>query len=122
MKIRGNGENSRMELRFMINVGFFSEMKVFADNGSITEYIVDEVNYNKSKMLNYLETADKKAICPRNAIDCVSGDIISPSFAIYDDGEFCWGDFLLYHIRKYNIKLPQELINKAKAKLIKTNN
>ena len=99
----------------MINVGFFSEMKAFADNGSVNEYIVDKINYDKSKMLSYLKSADKQASCPRNAIDCVTGDVISPSFAIYNDGKFCWGDFLLYHIHKYNIKLPLELINKAKA-------
>ena len=99
----------------MINVGFFSETKTFADNGSINEYIVDKINYDKSKMLSYLQSADKQASCPRNMIDCVTGKVISPSFVIYNDGEFCWGDFLLYHIRKYNIKLPQELINKAKA-------
>ena len=28
-------------------IGCFSEMNVFEDNGSIHEYLCDEVNYNK---------------------------------------------------------------------------
>ena len=99
----------------MINVGYFSEMNCYYNNGSIKDNIVQSINYEKSKILDYLKSFNKKASCPRNAIDCLTGDIISSSFSVYDDGEFCWGDFLLYHIEKYNIELPQKLIDKANA-------
>ena len=103
----------------MIAVGFFSEMNTCYDNGSIKENVSDTINYDKRKIICYLKSFKKKAICPRNAIDCFTGEIISPSFSIYDDGEFCWSDFLFYHIQQYNIKLPYKLINKANANIIK---
>ena len=99
----------------MIDVGWFSEMKCHSDNGSIKEHIIENVNYDKAKILNYLKSCKRIAVCPRSAIDCLTGEVISQSFSVYDDGEFCWGDFLLYHIEKYCIKLPQAFINKANA-------
>lgn len=106
-----------MELRLLTNIGWFSEMECHNNNGSIKENIVKRVNYDKHKMLNYLKSCKRIAGCPKNAIDCLTDEVISPSFSVYDDGEFCWGDFLLYHIEKYNIKLPQALIDKANANL-----
>lgn len=99
----------------MKNIGFFSEMELFDDNGTIKGYIVESVSYDKSKVVKYLESFKSKAVCPREAIDCVTGKTISNAFRIYEDGEFRWCDFLIYHIEKYNIKLPQELVTKAHA-------
>lgn len=97
----------------MIEVGFFSEMKCYSDNGSIFEYLTDKVDYDKEKVIHYLERQKRIAGCPRESIDCITGEIIFPSFSIYTDDEYSWGDFLIYHIRKYNIKLPQGLVKKA---------
>lgn len=98
----------------MINIGFFSEMKIsMHDNGSINNFIVTAVDYDKEKIISYLESFGRKAVCPRRAIDCVSGKTIANSFAINDDGEYCWPDFLIYHIKKYNISLPEKFIKKA---------
>lgn len=101
----------------MTNVGCFSEMKVFHDSGSVHEHIIEKVNYDKQKMIRYLSSFKVKAGCPREAIDCVTGKVIAPSFLVYNDGEFCWCDFLIYHIKNYNIALPQRLIEKANATL-----
>lgn len=102
----GEGDN-------MIDIGCFSEMSCYTDNGSIKDYIVDKVDYNKEKVINYLKKQKRVAGCPRNAIDCITGEVISTSFSVYTDGEFQWCDFLLYHIDKYNISLPKALIEKA---------
>lgn len=100
----------------MVSIGFFSEMNLTAHNdGSIKENIIDEIDYDKTKLLEYLESFKHIASCPREAIDCLTGEIISPSFRVFDDGEYCWSDFLIYHIKKYNIKLPAGLIDKANA-------
>ena len=96
----------------MTDIGCFKEMECYTDNGSIKNFIVDEVDYSKEKVINYLKNQKKIAGCPRPAIDCVTGDIISPSFSVYTDGEFRWCDFLLYHIEKYNISLPKSLLVK----------
>ncbi len=101
----------------MIPIGCFSEMHIFADNGSVKEHLTDSLNYDKKKMIAYLESFKARASCPRNAIDCITGKIISQSFKVYDDGEYCWCDFLLYHIKKYNIHLPDELIKKSNAQI-----
>ena len=97
----------------MINIGWFSEMECHSDNGSIKEYICENVDYDKEMIINYLSQGNKIASCPRKAIDCISGEKISESFCVMSDGTYCWGDFLLYHIRKYNIKLPHGFINKV---------
>ena len=99
----------------MIAIGCFSEMNCFADNGSINEHIVDKVNYNKDKVIEYLSNHKKLASCPREAIDCKTGKKISDSFVVFTDGEYQWCDFLEYHIKKYNIKLPKEFLEKIQA-------
>ena len=64
----------------MIDVGWFSEMKCHSDNGSIKEHIIENVNYDKAKMLNYLKSCKRIAVCHRSAIDCLTGEVISQSF------------------------------------------
>lgn len=101
----------------MIGVGYFSEMKLSSFNsGSIHDNLTESVNYDKDLMIKYLQSFKHFSSCGRNAIDCVTGETISPSFLVYNDGEYCWCDFLIYHIKKYNIRLPQGLIDKAYAK------
>lgn len=101
----------------MTFVGFFSEMDVtMANNGSINEFITDKVDYDKARIINYLLSFGRQAVCPRNAIDCVTGKTISTSFAINDDGEYCWPDFLAYHIDHYSIKLPENFVQHILSK------
>lgn len=96
----------------MKNIGFFSEMKLYADNGSIKDNIENKVSYDKDKIINYLSKQKRIAGCPRVAIDCLTGETIAPSFSVYSDGEYEWCDFLIYHIKKYNIKLPVDFLKK----------
>jgi hypothetical protein len=98
------------------DIGFFSEMNLSAHNcGSIKDSIVDNVSYNKEAVIKYLGSFKHFASCPKSAIDCVTGEIISPSFRLYTDGVFCWADFLAYHIEKYNIELPDKFIEHISA-------
>lgn len=106
------GESLRKELRYLNSVGFFSEMELTAhNNGSIKDSIVENVDYDKGKVVEYLRSFKHFSSCPKAAIDCMTGKEISPSFRIYKDGDYCWADFLAYHIEKYNIKLPQGFID-----------
>ncbi len=103
----------------MISVGFFSEMHIsMYDNGSIKEYLAEKVDYDKGTVINYLSSFGRQASCPRYAIDCLTGDVIASSFAVNDDGEYCWPDFLIYHIEKYNIKLPEKFVKKIMSKTV----
>lgn len=101
-------------------IGCFSEMNVFEDNGSIYEYLCDEVNYNKKIVSNYLRGNKKQAICFRRAIDCISGEQISSGFTVRSDGEYVWCDFLAYYVEHYNIKLPSEFVKKVYSSIEKT--
>lgn len=96
----------------MVNIGCFSEMSCYADNGSIKEHITTNIDYDKRKVISYLKSQKRIASCPREAIDCITGEVIASSFSVYTDGEYQWCDFLLYHIEKYSIKLPKGLLNK----------
>jgi hypothetical protein len=99
----------------MTNVCFFNEMSSKIGNGSIKDFLSDKVTYDKDKVAKYLNNGHKFASCPKVAIDCVTGQRIADSFSIFDDGEFCWCSYLLYHIRKYNIKLPKAFLEKIGA-------
>lgn len=99
----------------MKTIGFFAEMELYADNGSIHNNLTDNVKYNKEKVIEYLKKHKRIAGCPKTAIDCVTGNKIADSFSVYNDGEYEWCDFLIYHIRKYNIILPKEFIEKVEA-------
>lgn len=101
----------------MIDVGCFEEMHIFSNNGSINDFLVDSVDYDVKKIVKYLNSFKMQAICSRSAIDCVTGKEISSSFKVFNDGEYRWCDFLIYHIEHYNIKLPQGLIDKANASI-----
>lgn len=95
----------------MKHIGWFSEMKIDSiDNGSVKNYISDKETYDKVQIIAYLKSQRRVAGCPRAAIDCVTGKEISPSFSVYTDGEYDWCDFLIYHIEKYNIRLPEDFI------------
>ena len=99
----------------MKSVGMFSEMEMYNDDGSIHDSIVDDINYDREKLCDYLDNGTKVASCPRKSIDCITGEEISPSFRVFTDDEYEWGDFLSYHVRKYNLKMPDDLIAKAGA-------
>lgn len=90
-------------------------MKLFQDQGPANSFIKETPRYNKSKVLEYLKSGKKIASCPRKAIDCFTGEKISDSFSIHSDGEYCWGDFLIYHLKKYDINLPREFLIKIGA-------
>ena len=90
-------------------------MRVYSDTGSIEKCIVSHVDYDKEKVIEYLMSGKRIAGCPKNVIDCVTVEKISDSFSVYSDGEYDWCDFLIYHIRKYNIVLPVDFINKIGA-------
>ena len=94
-------------------LGYFSEMNLYEDSGPLSENIIEEVSYDKEKVIKYLLSQKRIAGCPKKTIDCGTTEVIANSFSVYSDGEYEWCDFLPYHIRKYNIKLPQDFIAKV---------
>lgn len=99
----------------MISVGFYEEMNMYNNNGPIKESLVESVNYNKKKVIEYIKNNKVVGICARPAIDCITGEEISSGFQILNDGEYEWADFLAYHIAKYNLTLPKAFLEKINA-------
>lgn len=97
----------------MKTIGIFTEMGIYADDGSVKEYLVDEIDYDREKMIRYLNAGETFSICAKPALDCVTGKPIRKSFQVKTDGEYEWVDFLADHIERYNIKLPEEFVKKA---------
>lgn len=63
MAIQVSGEFFKMELKSLnkIYLGFFSENNLsMANNGSIKQFIVSKVNYDKKKILDYLQMVKKR--------------------------------------------------------------
>lgn len=96
-------------------IGFYKEMQFINNCGSIKDFLVDNVDYDKKKVIDYLKSGKLIAGCPRAAFDCITKEKLSNSFLVYTDGEYDWCDFLMHHIEKYNIILPQKFIDKIKA-------
>ncbi len=96
----------------MIPIGFFHEMELYADNGKVKDHIVEVVDYDKDRVIEYMDAQKRYASCPKAVIDLITGEEIAQSFSVYTDGEYEWCDFLPYYIKKYNIMLPQSFLDK----------
>ena len=97
----------------MIDIGFLSEMELTAhNNGSITQHLADNVDYDRSAVISYLNRFSSRIFCPKYVKDCITGETIAGCFKVVTDGEYRWPDTLVYHIKKYNIRLPKEFIDK----------
>lgn len=88
-------------------------MELYRNTGSIKETVVDVVDYDKDTVCRYLESFPNVALCARRALDCMTGKEIADGFCVKTDGEYEWCDFLPYHIKKYNIGLPKEFVEKC---------
>ena len=96
----------------VINLCFFKEFDLNFNTGSIYDFLVDKVSYSKEQVKSYLLKGERVASCPRELYDPLSKEFLENSFCVYTDGEYYWLDVLPYLIDKYNIKLPEALINK----------
>ena len=93
-------------------IGFYKEMKTtLADNGSIQDAVVDEINYDREKIVRYLKDGGREvAYGGTRAYDLFTGEEISPGFSLMSDGVFGWRSDLIYHIEHYNLDLPKDFI------------
>ncbi|MBO6219778.1 MAG: hypothetical protein J6N81_09460 [Treponema sp.] len=97
----------------LINIGMYDEFNLYEKQGSIRNYLVEEINYDREKLAEYLRNGRKLASCPREIYDCVRKDKISNDFLILTDETYCWINVLEHHILKYNLSLPIDFLEKA---------
>lgn len=98
----------------MDSLCFFSEFKLDVDDGSINDYLVENVSYDKKKVVSYLRAGKKLASCPRQLADPISKQKFALSFSVLSDGEYRWVDVLPDLIDRYNIKLPDSFVKKIR--------
>ena len=101
----------------MKHLGWFSEITDKPYSKKAKEYIVENINYDREKVINYLHSFKREAVCPKYSYDCFTGKQLSTFFECYTDGEYIWCDYLAYHIERYNIGLPLEFIKKIGAEI-----
>lgn len=97
----------------MEGIGYYSELKWHTDNGSLKANIQKEADYDKSIVMQYIESFKKSAICARDTVDPISKRMICHTTEFYNDGEYEWSESLIYFIDKYNVKLPKGFVEKA---------
>ncbi|MBQ2677709.1 MAG: hypothetical protein Q4A48_00960 [Bacillota bacterium] len=93
-------------------IGFYKEMNTqLADNGSIHDAVVDEIDYDRDKIVHYLKECGREvAYGGARAFDLFTNEEISPGFSLMTDGVFGWRSDLIYHIEHYNISLPKDFL------------
>ncbi|NLG53879.1 MAG: helix-turn-helix transcriptional regulator [Clostridiales bacterium] len=79
---------------------------------SIWELVSDKPNKRKDSILRYIKRGLVISNCDIDAVDVISGEIISNRTQCMTDGEYYWWSDLHYYFERYNIELPREFIEK----------
>ena len=67
---------------------------------------------NKAKVLQYMRSCKVIAAAPGRMIDAFSHATIPGEMLAYSDGEYYWGSEAIYYFEKYNLKLPDDFVNR----------
>lgn len=67
---------------------------------------------NKSRILQYLRSCKVIAAAPGRMRDVFSDKPIQGEMLVYSDGTYYWNTEAIYYFEKYNMKLPDEFINR----------
>lgn len=91
---------------------YFNENNCDIDAKALEKAVKEKAEYNKTKVIEYLEKGMDIGCCPKECLDVFDGEFIDMSFSIKTDGEFNWRSDLQHYVKKYNIELPKKFINK----------
>ena len=99
--------------------GFLGETVGLPNTGYLKDSIIDKLDYNRSKILDYLEQGKRILGCPCGAVlEINTGEELCHGYGVYSDGVYAWPEFILHYIKNYNIKLPEGLIKRADAEIM----
>ena len=68
---------------------------------------------NKNQIIRYMKNCKVIAAAPGRMKDAFDGNIIPGEMLAYSDGTYYWGAETIYYFDKYNLKLPDDFIDKA---------
>lgn len=76
----------------------------------------DEI-HDKETVLRYLKSFHPNGYTTAYLKDKITGVTVSEGFAGYNDGEYEWYDYWIYHFEKYNLKLNDDFIEHVLSKI-----
>jgi hypothetical protein len=79
---------------------------------SMKEDFSEESSPLASRIIAYLDSGEVILASPSRSVDVFSGEMIGHTKCIRTDGTFSWSDSLSYYVRKYNLRLPAEFLDK----------
>ena len=91
---------------------FFGKENCKVSKEIFRKAFVDKVDYSKKKAIDYRTNGKKIAFCGKECRDVFTDEYISMSSAIQTDGEFYWRSDLPHYIEKYDLELPEKLVQK----------
>lgn len=93
----------------MVAIGYFAERhgKKYPVFQSTPEAIP-----NKKRILEYLRGCKVIAAAPGRMRDVFEDKTIPGQMLAYSDGTYYWGSEAIYYFDKYNMKLPDDFINR----------
>lgn len=96
--------------------GFFSELRHGDDDGiSIKTLLNATARENEAEQVRYLENGVVLVACTglvKDVLNPANGIIGSPH--VLTDGVWAWPMDLAYYVKKYHVKLPEDLIQHMK--------
>ena len=80
---------------------------------SVKDFFNDAPYYGKEVIINYMENGKVVVATTSYGIDCVTSEKVGIRKEILTDGEYTWSNMLIYYVKKYNMLLPSEFMEKV---------
>lgn len=93
----------------MIAVGFFKERH--GKDYPMFKTTKSDIP-RKNRVLEYLRKGKIIAVAPGRIRDIFTDEAVPGEILAYSDGKYYWNSETIYYFEKYNMKLPDEFINR----------
>lgn len=94
----------------MIILGQFDEFGPGLGFPSIKEFISPEPFDHKNTIVEYIKAGHGCMASPIFIKDVITGERVFRPRVTMHDGVYLWSSSLIYHVEKYNVRLPEEFI------------
>ena len=94
----------------MIILGEFDEFGPGFGLPSIKEFISSEPHEYKDTILEYMNAGNGCMASPSFITDVITGERVLRPRVTMHDGVYLWSSSLIYHVEKYNVRLPEEFV------------
>ena len=84
-----------------------------SDAPSITSGFSDIPDPNKDAIVKYLKNGNTILVSTGVGIDVFINEIVDNHYYLMTDGEYTWNNMIAYYVEKYNLKMPDDFINKV---------